>query len=380
MWKLVLIAGSLFSTTSSGSRLRERAKIGFSSTSTGRSLARGDRGGDMNKAMGAADTCALAVACAGAVVAAAPALTSRQAGLPRAGTVVAKVPIPAGTGGFAVGEGAVWAVSDALPRLTRIDPDRNATAARIKIKLTNACPAEAPGCGEVAAGDGAVWVTHAIDNTVSRIDPRTNAVTATIKVGSHPRAVAVSPGAIWVANGGGPTVSRIDPLRNRVVATIRVGTARDASQLIGLTARAGAVWVGVPNRKAVVRIDPGTNAVVSTIHLSAEPCGFLAANKDAVWAAGAHCGNHVARINPRSNRQAGQVKGALSAPIGLALGFGSLWVADLDAKTIDRVNPRTGRIVARLRVGGLPIRLGIGFGSVWVRDDSGRVLRIRPRR
>ena len=55
-------------------------------------------------------------------------------------------------------------------------------------------------------------------------------------------------------------------------------------------------------------------------------------------------------------------------------------IADLDARTIDRVNPRTGRIVARLRVGGLPIRLGTGFGSVWVRDDSGRVLRIKPHR
>jgi streptogramin lyase len=68
------------------------------------------------------------------------------------------------------------------------------------------------------------------------------------------------------------------------------------------------------------------------------------------------------------------------APIGLGLGFGSLWVADIDRKTIDRVNPRTGRIVARLRVGGIPIRLAIGFGSVWVRDDTGRVLRIAPQR
>ena len=66
------------------------------------------------------------------------------------------------------------------------------------------------------------------------------------------------------------------------------------------------------------------------------------------------------------------------APIGLALGFGSVWVADLDAKAIARIDPSTGRIVARLPVGGLPIRLAVGFGSVWVRDDTGRVLRIEP--
>ena len=140
-------------------------------------------------------------------VAVAPSATSSAR--PRVGKVVAKVPIPAGTGGFAVGEGAVWAVSDAGPTLTRIDPARNAVAASIKIKLTNPCPAEAPGCGEAAAGDGAVWITHVNDDTVSRVDPRTNEVTATIKVGSRPLGIAVSAGAVWVANSGGPTVSRI---------------------------------------------------------------------------------------------------------------------------------------------------------------------------
>ena len=125
---------------------------------------------------------------------------------------------------------------------------------------------------------------------------------------------------------------------------------------------------------------PATNRVVSRIRASGQPCGFLAAGRNAVWAAGAHCGDYVTRINPHSNRRVGQVRGNLLAPIGLALGFGSLWIADLDAKTIDRVNVRTSRIIARLRVGGLPIRLGVGFGSLWIRDDSGRVLRIRPQR
>jgi virginiamycin B lyase len=181
-------------------------------------------------------------------------------------------------------------VSDTVPTLTRIDPDRNAVAASLKIKLANPCPAEPPGCGEAAAGEGAVWVTHVTDDTVSRIDPRTNDEVATIKVGPQPRQVAVSPEAVWVANGGGPSVSRIDPSTNRVVATIRVGPPSAASELMSVTAGAGAVWVGVPNLFAVVRIDPATNAVVSTIRASGQPCGFLAAGRNAVWAAGAHCG------------------------------------------------------------------------------------------
>jgi len=136
----------------------------------------------------------VALACLGGT---APASTSHRAAHPRIGKVVAKVPIPAGTGALAVGEGGVWSVSDTGPVLTRIDPDTNAVVASIKLKLSHACPAEPPGCGEAAAGDGAVWITHTTDNTVSRIDPQTNAVVATIHVGSQPHQVAVSAGAVW---------------------------------------------------------------------------------------------------------------------------------------------------------------------------------------
>ncbi len=326
-----------------------------------------------------------ALACAVGLLGAANAPARDQA-IPRGGKVVAKVPIPAGTGAFAVGEGAVWAVSDTGPVLTRIDPGRNAVVASIKLKLKSVCPAEAPGCGDAAAGDGGVWVTHVDDDTVSRIDPGTNAVTATIKVGPRPLGIAVSQRAVWVANGGAPSISRIDPSTNHVVSTIRLGPPSAATDRMAVAAGGGRVWVTMTKPDAVMRIDPTTNKVAATIKFSSlrsgEPCGFIASTRSAVWAAGAHCiassgYGVVTRIDPHKNRVTRIVAG-FKAPIGLALGFGSLWVADLDAKQIDRVNPRTGRIVARLRVGGLPIRLGIGFGSLWVRDDSGRVLRIRP--
>jgi streptogramin lyase len=84
------------------------------------------------------------------------------------------------------------------------------------------------------------------------------------------------------------------------------------------------------------------------------------------------------RADALTNKRRRSVKGGLT-PIGLALGFGSLWVADLDAKALERVNVRTGQITARLRVGGYPVRVAVGFGSVWIRDDTGRILRIAPR-
>jgi YVTN family beta-propeller protein len=308
-------------------------------------------------------------------------------GVPRGGKVVASIRIPQGSGGLAVGEGAVWAMSDSASTLLRIDPKRNTVSARIKVKPNNPCPAFPQACSEAAAGQGAIWVSHPSDNTVSRIDPQTNRVLATIPVGRHPDGIAVSPGAVWVANSGGPTVnsggpsvSRIDPAANRVVATIETGPARGCcSDFMQLTVGGGSVWVGVPNLTSVVRIDPATNAVTATIRLSVQPYGFLAADKSAVWSSGGHAAGVVARLDPRTNRLSGSFNGA-ETPIGLGLAFGSLWVADLDSKVIDRVNPHTARTIGRLRVGGYPVRIAVGFGSVWVRDDTGRVLRIRPQR
>jgi len=317
-------------------------------------------------------TCAAAVAVAGAASGSTSAPTNV---LPRGGKVVATIAIPKGYGGFALGEGAVWAMSDGVSTLTRIDPQSNRVAARITVKPVNACPPYV--CGEPAAGNGAVWVPRASDNSVSRVDLSTNSVTATIPVGKTPTAIAVTPGAVWVANAGGPSVSRIDPATNTVVATIRLGPVWDASDRAAVTVGAGAIWASFP--KAVVRIDPATNAVTATIALSDESCGFLAATAYAVWASGAGCSSGLTRIDPRTTRLVGRARAFLT-PIGLGVGYGSLWIADIDRKTIDRVDPRTGRLVARLPVGGIPIRLAIGFGSVWVRDDTGRVLRIQPQR
>jgi YVTN family beta-propeller protein len=282
--------------------------------------------------------------------------------------LVASIPVPPQGGAFTVGEGAVWAMSDTASTLLRIDPSRNAVVARIHVS---------PGYA-AAAGEGAVWLSHPQENTVTRIDPKTNTVSATIHIRERPAGVAVSPGAVWVANADGPSVTRIDPATNRVVATTRVGPNRECcAEHMNLFARSDAVWVTVAAGYRIVRIDPRTNKVAASIKLGHfMPCGFLAADRSAVWSTGAVCSGAVARIDPRAKR----ITAELAEPhaVGAALAFGSLWVAVFESGDVDRIDPRTGQVVARVHVGGWPVRLGVGFGSIWVNDDKGRVLRIQP--
>jgi DNA-binding beta-propeller fold protein YncE len=258
-------------------------------------------------------------------------------------------------------------MSDAESTLMRIDPATNTVVAKIK-----ASPPES-----VAAGAGAVWLSYPSENVVRRIDPRTNKVTATIRVVPQPTGLAVAPGAVWVAAAGGPSIARIDPATNRVVATLRVGPrAACCSEHMSLTAGPGAVWVAVPNANKIVRVDPARNRVVTTVKLPYTPCAFLVADRLGVWSAGGGCADVVARIDARTNRVASKVYEPHA--VGLGLFRGSVWTAVIDSANVDRIDPRTGRLVARLHVGGTPVRLGVGFGSIWVNDDNGRVLRIQP--
>jgi YVTN family beta-propeller protein len=305
-----------------------------------------------------------------------------SAALPHGARLTAEIKIP-GSGGLAAGEGAIWTMSTTTATLSRIDAQSNAVAAQIKVPTANPCPPSPEVCDEIAAGDNAVWISLLPDDSVARVDPAAGKVAATISVGHEPEGITVSAAAVWVANRGGPSLSRIDPSTNQVVATIQLAPkGRCCSSHMEVTVSRGAVWVALPELHQVVRVDQATNKIAARITISprwGQACAFITADANGVWAAGDHCAPTVTRIDPRTNKPSGRVPG-LEVPLGLGLGFGSLWIADLYERALIRVDPETGRPVGRLGVGGYPARLTIGFGSIWIRDDTGRLLRFAPTR
>jgi DNA-binding beta-propeller fold protein YncE len=67
---------------------------------------------------------------------------------------------------------------------------------------------------------------------------------------------------------------------------------------MGLTASSDAVWVASNAGNKVVRIDPRTNKVVDSIGLGHfMPCGYIVADRSAVWSAGAVCTGAVVRTD-----------------------------------------------------------------------------------
>jgi YVTN family beta-propeller protein len=198
-----------------------------------------------------------------------------------------------------------------------------------------------PGAGTMAVADGVLWVLAS--STVVRIDPETNAaVGKPLQVPAHAEAIAVGQGALWVASvapgdlatPGKDQVTRIDLATGRRVAAITVGRAP-----LDLAATPGAVWV--PN------------------------------------AGGG--GDSVTRIDPQTNRLVGRPVRTGASPQSLAVGGGSLWVANHDAQTVTRIDQASGKVLADIPVPSEPHRVAYGAGAAWVgnwHDNS--VSRIDP--
>jgi YVTN family beta-propeller protein len=217
----------------------------------------------------------------------------------------------------------------------------------------------------VTTGAGAIWQTDYENDALLRIDPVAGKVVASIPVGLQPLGVVVTAGSVWVADEHSEAVTRVDPATNHVVATISIGTPGSAGPQI-MTAGPGGVWVDVDNMDEVVRIDATTNKVGLRVPLS----GPVASDGKEVWIAvdaGPNWPSKVVRIDPVSGKVITTVDLGTQGICGLAVGLGSVWVADGE---LMRIDTETGRVVGHLDTGGDCGNVVVAGGAVWVAADG----------
>ena len=53
-------------------------------------------------------------------------------------------------------------------------------------------------------------------------------------------------------------------------------------------------------------------------------------------------------------------------PTGVAVGAGSVWVANSGDGTVSRIDPTAGKVIATIEVGGRADEVAVGEGAVWV--------------
>jgi YVTN family beta-propeller protein len=104
----------------------------------------------------------------------------------------------------------------------------------------------------------------------------------------------------------------------------------------------------------------------------------VAVGHGSVWVAEIET-HEVFRIDPANGHVVARIPVG-HAPVDVAIDEGAVWVTNSADATVSRIDPRTNGVAATVKVGKRPHMLAVGAGAIWVTNgDDGTVSRIDPR-
>jgi streptogramin lyase len=271
----------------------------------------------------------------------------------------------------------VWVVSHPAAEVGRIDPATNAYRA-IPLPASDL----EQFCFLPWIGAGRVWVGHCDGGTNTLvIDPVRGTVVG--KVPAYAIQAAFDSTSVWLEDNDFSSVIRVD---TRTLRTVHQFPGEGLPVVGG-----GYAWIvredvreGTDHHE-IDKIDPATNRLVAVFHPpDVGGYGRTIFAFGALWEAGQGTGR-LLRIDPATGSTT-----VFPIPdyVALSGGYeiypmaaaGSLWLHSSDG-TVERFDPTSGRVTARLPAdpdsgGGT---LAYGFGSLWVANvQAGTVWRDRP--
>jgi serine/threonine protein kinase len=270
----------------------------------------------------------------------------------------------------------------------------------------------------IVTGAGGVWATNVENETVERIDPADTAATpVTISVSDYPSDITIGVGSVWVALGALAELVRINPEQNEAASPISAlgegtpcgaprasvtfgdgfawfvcevggigkinaatGVATDIGLESGLLTSSssvlpqfsdvafglGSLWIVNRAANQVVELDPLTNQGQREITVGQDPTA-IAVGADVLWVTNFEDDSviRVAISGP------GQAPVTTTFPVGngpvdVAVVEGAVWIVNQLDRTVMRIDPETGDVVATIDIGNEPQRIAAGAGFVWV--------------
>lgn len=258
---------------------------------------------------------------------------------------------------------------------------------------------------------------HVVADSLVGIDAASGRLAAQYQVGANPDQLAVDRDVAWVANTFDHTLSHVDlttghrqdvkgfpdvdhvattPSGDVFVSSFKhfVWTVPEETlvpqQVLHLPGQAeavaygaGSLWVSSPaarrgeGKDLVVRYDTHTAGVADRIRVGATPI-FMAFGFGKLWVSN-YDGDSVSVITPGQHTAKTIPLG--DGPLGIASGEGAVWVVLYGERQLLRLDPLTGKVVARITVGDGPLSVAAAEGSVWVtnREDA-TVSQVDPQR
>jgi virginiamycin B lyase len=191
---------------------------------------------------------------------------------------------------------------------------------------------------------------------------------------AHPYAVATGEGSVWVTEYDAGNLVRIDPQSNRVVARMNLG-----GKAGNFVLDAGSAWVTVragDGSDSVKRVDTASGDIGSIpLGTSAVPIG-IALGAGSLWVAEQDRAA-VVRIDPATDAVTSTIPVGFG-PYGIVVAGGAVWTANRFAATVSRIDVAT-LYVSTITTGHRPSGvIAFGEGSIWAGNDDGVLSRIDP--
>jgi streptogramin lyase len=187
---------------------------------------------------------------------------------------------------------------------------------------------------------------------------------ATFIVKGHPDWLAVTEDAVWVASSNVNHVVRLDAATNQPGTIITI-----AQPCSGMAADFGSLWIPSCGDHTLIRADVKTGAIQATIPAGpADSEGGIATGAGSVWLVTSKA-SELDRIDPATN----SVIAKIVIPPGSfnpVFANDSIWVSSNQGNALVRVNPATNSVTSSTPIGPMPRFLTVGAGSVWVLNQG----------
>jgi YVTN family beta-propeller protein len=233
--------------------------------------------------------------------------------------------------------------------------------------------------GPVAVGAGSVWVGNLDDRTLTKIDVKQRTSSGTFPLDNRtPTGIAVGAGSVWIAHGAIGKLAQVDPKFGQVAETIDIAGEAVSASSGAVTVGEGSVWAVFAD-STVARVDPAAVTVVGRTFAGSAPAGVVV-HSGYVWVVNTESAT-VQRYQPSTFEEGalGTPTSVGQRPTAIAAGEGAVWVANTGADTVTRIDPGTPPTTEAIRVGDGPAAIALGAGAVWVANaGDGTLSRIDP--
>jgi MarR-like DNA-binding transcriptional regulator SgrR of sgrS sRNA/streptogramin lyase len=183
-----------------------------------------------------------------------------------------------------------------------------------------------------------------------------------------PVLVRFGAGALWAVSTDGE-LTRIDSASGKVTGLLNTGVPAPC----GLAVGAGAVWVTDCKSATLVRIDPAHDVIIRRLPLPVangvvgSVAHEVAVGGGSVWVEQSDFNpSFVDRIDPVTGRLQARIRSTEVGLDALAFGDGALWAASGYKGTLLKIDPRTNKVERTIRsLHGQMCCLAVGGGFVW---------------